>query len=162
LVIGSREGVRGLEIARNDGIETMVIRKSEYSDEQYREAMFEPVRRSGAQFVVMAGFLQHVLIPDDFHNRVINIHPSLLPSFGGKGMYGLHVHTAAIERGVTITGCTVHFVDNEYDHGPVIVQRACEVFPSDTAEILAARVFELECEALPAAIKKLLSDDPPR
>lgn len=157
LVISSRSGVRGIEIARNDGIETRVIRKSDYDEDAYREAMFEPVRRCGAKFVVMAGFLKHVMIPKDFENRVINIHPSLLPAFGGKGMYGHHVHSAAIRRGVTISGCTVHFVDDHYDHGPIILQRACAVLPDDTPETLAARVFEQECEALPEALRKLAS-----
>ncbi|QEF97002.1 Phosphoribosylglycinamide formyltransferase [Stieleria maiorica] len=156
LVISSRSGVRGIEIAQNDGIETLVIRKRDHDDAKYSKAMFDPVRRCGAKYVVMAGFLKHVLIPDDFENRVINIHPSLLPSFGGHGMYGHNVHAAAIERGVTISGCTVHFVDNQYDHGPIILQRACEVRADDTPDSLAARVFEQECEALPAALRTLL------
>lgn len=155
LVISSRAGVRGIDIAKDAGIKTMVIRKSEYDDAGYCDAMFTPVRQCGAKYVVMAGFLKHVLIPDDFENRVINIHPSLLPAFGGQGMYGHNVHAAAIERGVTISGCTVHFVDNQYDHGPIILQRACEVLPNDTPDTLAARVFEQECEALPAALRTL-------
>lgn len=158
LVISSRSGVRGLDIASADGIASQVIQKSKYDDATYSEAMFEPVRQSGAKYVVMAGFLKHVLIPADFENRVINIHPSLLPAFGGKGMYGHNVHAAAIERGVTISGCTVHFVDNQYDHGPIILQRACEVLSGDTPDTLAARVFEKECEALPAAVRKLLGE----
>ncbi|MCO8125433.1 phosphoribosylglycinamide formyltransferase [Stieleria sp. TO1_6] len=156
LVISSRPGVRGLDIASQHGIESLVIRKSDFDDPDYREAMFEPVREFGTRYVVMAGFLKHVLIPDDFHNRVINIHPSLLPAFGGKGMYGHNVHAAAIARGVTISGCTVHFVDNQYDHGPIILQQSCEVRRDDTPDTLAARVFEKECEALPAALRTLL------
>lgn len=155
LVVSSRPSVRGIDIATGDGIPTTVIRKSEYDDASYSDAMFDPVRQSGAKYVVMAGFLKHVLIPDDFENRVINIHPSLLPAFGGKGMYGHHVHAAAIERGVTVSGCTVHFVDNHYDNGPIILQRVCEVLPDDTPDTLAARVFDQECQALPAALKKL-------
>ena len=155
-VLSSRADVRGVEIARSAAIKTDVIRKRDYDDAGYSEAMFQPVRDCGAKFVVMAGFLKHVLIPDDFENRVINIHPSLLPAFGGKGMYGHHVHAAAIERGVTLSGCTVHFVDNEYDHGPIILQRACEVLPDDTPDTLAARVFQQECEALPDALRRLL------
>jgi len=157
LVISSRAGVRGIEIAERDGVETKVIRKSDHTDASYSGAMFDPVRASGARYVVMAGFLKHVLIPDDFVKRVINIHPSLLPAFGGQGMYGHNVHAAAITRGVTVSGCTVHFVDNEYDHGPIILQRACEVLPGDTPDALAARVFEKECEALPAALRMLTS-----
>ena len=118
--------------------------------------MFGPVRESGAKLVVMAGFLKHVLIPQDFDRRVINIHPSLLPAFGGAGMYGLRVHKAAIDRGVKISGCTVHYVDNEYDHGPIINQRAVDVLPNDTPEDLAAMVFEQECELLPDAIRQFI------
>ncbi|MEL6108415.1 MAG: formyltransferase family protein, partial [Planctomycetota bacterium] len=127
----------------------------EFDDDAYSNAMFQPVRDCGAKYVVMAGFLKHVLIPEDYADRVINIHPSLLPAFGGQGMYGHHVHSAAIERGVTISGCTVHFVDNEYDHGPILLQRACDVLPDDTPDTLAARVFEQECDALPEALRRL-------
>jgi phosphoribosylglycinamide formyltransferase-1 len=114
--------------------------------------MFDEIRRSGATLVVMGGYLEHLLIPDDFYNRVINIHPSLIPAFCGKGMYGLHVHKAAIEFGVKVSGCTVHYVDNQYDHGPILLQRSCEVLETDTAESLQKRVFELECQVLPEAI----------
>jgi phosphoribosylglycinamide formyltransferase-1 len=103
----------------------------------------------------MGGYLEHLLIPNDFENRVVNIHPSLIPAFCGKGMYGLRVHQAAIDFGVKISGCTVHFVDNQYDHGPILLQRACEVLEGDTAETLQKRVFELECEALPEAIARI-------
>ncbi|MFM8399920.1 MAG: formyltransferase family protein, partial [Pirellula sp.] len=99
--------------------------------------------------------LEHLLIPDDFENRVINIHPSLIPAFCGKGMYGLYVHQAAIEFGVKVSGCTVHFVDNQYDHGPILLQRTCEVLDDDTPETLQKRVFELERKALPDAINKI-------
>ena len=88
-------------------------------------------------------------------HRVINIHPSLIPSFCGHGFYGLRVHQAAIDYGVKISGCTVHFVDDHYDHGPVILQKACPVYDNDTAESLQKRVFELECDALPEALDKL-------
>lgn len=160
LVISSRSDVRGVEIARADGIETKVIRKSaDLSDFQYRDAMFEPVRQLGARYVVMAGFLKHVLIPTDFENRVINIHPSLLPAFGGAGMYGSRVHEAALRRGVTLSGCTVHFVDDHYDQGPILLQRSCPVLPDDDPAKLAARVFEQECIALPEAIRLLWSQE---
>ena len=105
LVISSSAKVRGVQIAREAGIETLVVRKAEHPDaEAYCQAMFEPCRRAQADLVVMAGFLKHVLIPEDFGKRVINIHPSLLPSFGGSGMYGERVHQAAIDRGVKISG----------------------------------------------------------
>ena len=156
LVISSSSKVRGIDIARDAGIETRVVLKSKHPDpEAYSLAMFDPVRGSGAKYVVMAGFLKHVLIPQDFERRVINIHPSLLPAFGGEGMYGHRVHQAVIESGETHSGCTVHFVDNVYDNGPVILQKKCDVLPDDTADTLAARVFEQECIALPEAIRQL-------
>ena len=156
LVISSSAKVGGVSIAREAGIETRVILKSDYPDpNSYRDAMFEPCRSAGAELVVMAGFLKHVLIPDDFSNQVINIHPSLLPNFGGPGMFGHHVHQAVIDAGETVSGCTVHYVDNQYDNGPVILQRRCPVKPEDTADTLAARVFEQECQALPEAINMI-------
>ena len=156
LVISSRSDVRGVTIAQSAGIETLVVRKRDFAcAEDHCNAMFDPCRNAGVDYVVMAGYLNHVLIPEDFSGRVINIHPSLLPAFGGSGMYGHHVHQAVLDRGVQVTGCTVHFVDNQYDNGPILLQRWCEVQDNDTADTLAARVFQQECEALPAAIKKL-------
>ena len=105
----------------------------------------------------MGGFLKHVLIPPDFENRVINIHPALIPAFCGQGMYGLRVHEAVLDYGAKVTGCTVHFVDNQYDHGPIILQRTVEVLPDDTPESLQARVFAAECEAYPEALRLLAS-----
>lgn len=156
VVISSSGKVRGVDVAQLAGIETQVVLKSKYDDgESYCRAMFDPVRSAGATHVVMAGFLKHVLVPDDFAGRVINIHPSLLPAFGGPGMYGGRVHAAAIARRVQVSGCTVHQVDNEYDNGPILLQRWCDVLPTDTPETLAAKVFELECEALPAALRQI-------
>jgi phosphoribosylglycinamide formyltransferase-1 len=105
----------------------------------------------------MGGFLKHVLIPPDFENRVLNIHPALLPAFGGNGMYGLRVHEAVLAAGSKVSGCTVHFVDNVYDHGPVLLRREVTVMADDTPESLQARVFAAECEAYPAALR-LLAD----
>ncbi len=153
LVISSRKSAGGLVFAENAEIPTLVIGRQAYPEsEAYRDAIFEPIRNSGAEYVVMGGFLQHLLIPSDFQNRVINIHPSLIPSFCGKGFYGLKVHQAAIDYGVKLSGCTVHFVDDHYDHGPVIIQRSCPVMADDTAESLQQRVFALECESLPQAL----------
>src|SRR5690606_12877305 len=95
--------------------------------------------------------------PDDYLGRVLNIHPSLLPDYGGRGMYGDRVHSAVLKDRPAESGCTVHFVDNEYDHGPVILQKRCPVLPDDTPESLAARVFALECEAYPEAIVAVLN-----
>jgi phosphoribosylglycinamide formyltransferase 1 len=159
LVISSSSEARGIEIARQANIPTLVVPKDKgLTPEDYSERMFGPIRRSGAELVVMGGFLKHVLIPSDFENRVINIHPSLIPAFCGKGMYGLKVHQAAVDFGVRISGCTVHYVDNQYDHGPILMQRSCQVFADDTAESLQRRVFELECLTLPDAIRQIAQD----
>lgn len=157
LVISSRSGVGGLAIAESARIPNLVIaRKSFESDQSFSDAYFQQLRQAKIDLVVMGGFLQLLLIPKDFDRRVINIHPSLIPAFCGKGFYGLKVHQAALDFGVKISGCTVHFVDNQYDHGPIILQKCCEIYESDTAESLQKRVFQLECEALPDAIRRLL------
>jgi phosphoribosylglycinamide formyltransferase 1 len=154
LVISSRASAGGLQYARDAGIKSLTISKKSFeTPEAYRDANFDAIRAERVSLVVMGGFLQHLLIPEDFEKRVINIHPSLIPSFSGQGHYGLRVHQAAIDFGVKISGCTVHYVDNEYDHGPIILQQSCAVMPSDTAESLQVRVLELEREALPRAIK---------
>ena len=156
LVVSSNSKAKGLEYAQESSIPTRVIRKKDFLDGQsHSNAMFEAIRDSGAKLVVMGGYLEHLLIPRDFENRVINIHPSLIPAFCGQGMFGLHVHQAALDFGVKVSGCTVHFVDNQYDHGPILLQRTCEVLDGDTSESLQRRVFELEREALPEAIAKL-------
>ena len=105
----------------------------------------------------MGGFLWRITIPDDFANRVTNIHPGLVPAFCGKGYYGHRVHEAVLEYGAKLSGCTVHFADNQYDHGPVILQKAVPVLDDDTPDTLAARVFEAECEAYPEALQ-LIAD----
>jgi formyltetrahydrofolate-dependent phosphoribosylglycinamide formyltransferase len=108
--------------------------------------------RERVDLVVMAGFLRLYRFPQDYLWRVMNIHPALLPSFGGKGMYGHHVHEAVAKSGAKVTGCTVHFADYAYDRGPIIVQSTCPVRFEDTPETIAARVFELEKEAYPEAV----------
>jgi phosphoribosylglycinamide formyltransferase-1 len=101
----------------------------------------------------MGGFLKHVLIPADFENRVVNIHPGLIPAFCGHGFYGRRVHQAVLDYGAKVSGCTIHFVDDEYDHGPIILQRSVPVEHGDTAEGLARRIFRVECEAYPEALR---------
>jgi phosphoribosylglycinamide formyltransferase-1 len=156
LVISSSPTARGLEFAREASIRTLVVeKKKSSSNEDFSRAIFEPCRAAGVKYVVMGGFLKHVLIPPDFENRVLNIHPALLPAFGGKGMYGLKVHQAVLDSGAKTSGCTVHFVNNEYDHGPIIAQREVEVLPDDTAETLQARVFVSERELYPEALRQL-------
>jgi phosphoribosylglycinamide formyltransferase-1 len=154
LVISSSPEAKGLQFAAEAGIRWLVIEKSRStSAAAFSEQIFGACRSARARYVVMGGFLKHVLIPLDFENRVINIHPALIPAFCGKGMYGQRVHEAVLANGAKVTGCTVHFVDNEYDHGPIILQRTVEVRPGDTAVALQARVFAAECEALPEALR---------
>lgn len=105
--------------------------------------------------VILAGYLKFVNVPGRFHGRVVNIHPSLLPRHGGKGMFGHHVHQAVLDARERVSGCTVHLVDDEYDHGRIVLQRTCEVRPDDTAATLADRVFELEKLAYPEALLQL-------
>jgi phosphoribosylglycinamide formyltransferase 1 len=144
----------GLQIASAAGIPTLVVplTKSQ-SPQEFSEATFSPCRQAGADIVAMGGYLKHVLIPPDFENRVTNIHPALIPACCGPGMYGRHVHEAVLESGAKLSGCTVHFVDNQYDHGPIILQRSVPVLDDDTPEALAARVFAAECEAYPEALR---------
>jgi len=155
LVISSHPEARGLEFARSADIPTQVVRRSEVeSEEAYGAAIFAAARAADAELVVMAGFLKFVPIPADFEHRVMNIHPGLIPAFCGKGMYGHHVHEAVLAYGAKISGCTVHFVDNEYDHGPIILQQTVPVLDDDTPETLAARVFEAECVVYPEALRR--------
>ncbi len=156
LVISSSVKARGLDFARETGIPTLVVPKGKgQTPTEFSEATFDPCRQAGVHLVVMGGYLKHVLIPADFTNRVTNIHPALLPNFGGAGFYGHHVHQAVLESGARLSGCTVHFVDNQYDHGPIILQRTVPVLDDDTADTLAARVFAVECEAYPEALRMI-------
>lgn len=154
LVVSSNPHAGGLKFAREVKIATHIAEcANNQTADAYRDAIFVPCRDAGAKLVVMGGFLKHVLIPDDFAGRVINIHPSLIPAFCGKGYYGGRVHQAVLDYGARITGCTVHFVDDQYDHGPIILQKTVPVADDDTSETLAARVFEQECRVLPEAIR---------
>lgn len=158
-VISTREDAGGLQYARDADIPTELALRSDSGDPQaYSKKIFDLCRKRSVGLVVMAGFVQHVLIPDDFNNRVVNIHPALIPAFCGKGFYGMRVHRAVIEYGAKLSGCTVHFVDNEYDHGPIIAQRSCAVFDMDTPESLCKRVGELECQLYPEAIAAIARD----
>jgi len=135
-----------------------VIEPAAYPDVQaFSDAIFDEVRRWAADLVCLAGFLKLIQPDPEFDGRILNIHPSLLPSFGGRGMYGRRVHAAVLDAGCRVSGCTVHLVDASYDTGPILVQRCCEVHDDDDPESLAARVFAEECEAYPAAIQLLSS-----
>jgi len=154
LVVSSNPAAGGLEHARAAEIPTRIVeRQTHESSELFRDAIFDPCRAANVRLVVMGGFLKHVLIPKDFSGRVINIHPSLIPDFCGKGFYGRRVHQAVVDAGVKVSGCTVHFVDDQFDHGPIILRTTVPVLPGDDADSLAKRVFAEECRALPAAIR---------
>jgi phosphoribosylglycinamide formyltransferase-1 len=140
-----------VERARKVFIETTVV--SPKPADQASSQIFGLCREANVDLVLMAGWVHLLPIPDDFLGKVMNIHPSLIPAFCGRGWYGIKIHTAAIERGVKVSGCTVHFVDNEYDHGPIILQKTVPVLDDDWPERLAARVFDAECEAYPEAVK---------
>lgn len=155
LVVSSRGDVRGVKIAERAGVPVRVLPPGGQGIDRWSEAVFAACRSARAELVVMAGFLHLVRIPADFTGRVINIHPSLLPAFGGQGFHGMHVHRAVLERGCTVSGCTVHLVDDEYDHGRVLLQQAVPVLPDDSPESLAARVFAAECQVLPEAIRRM-------
>jgi phosphoribosylglycinamide formyltransferase 1 len=153
-VLASKSGVMGIERAQRAGIPVAVVdRKFCANVEEFSEKLFGYCRQAKAELICLSGFLHLIRIPDDFTQRVINIHPALIPAFCGKGFYGHHVHEAVIASGVRLTGCTVHFADNEYDHGPIIMQRAVPVLDDDTPDSVAARVFEQESEAYPEAIR---------
>ena len=154
VVISSRSTVAGVEKARKAGLEVKIIRKKDYPDiDQFSGHIEKALTKAKVDLVIQGGWLCLWKIPQKYENRVMNIHPALLPSFGGKGMWGHHVHDAVLKAGCKVSGCTVHFCTNEYDKGPIIVQRTCVAKDTDTPDTLAARVFEQECIAYPEAIR---------
>jgi len=154
LVVSSNPDARGLEYAREAGVRDVVVERRKCpSSEAFSQQIFQACRAAEVELVVMGGFLKHLPIPPDFELRVMNIHPSLIPAFCGPGYFGSRVHQSVLDFGAKVSGCTVHFVDNEYDHGPVILQRAVPVEENDTAATLAGRVFAAECELYPQAIE---------
>lgn len=156
VVIASRHGCGGIEQARSRGLACDLIARKSYSTvEAFSDALFQRCRDARADLVICGGFLSLLQIPDDYRHRVLNIHPSLIPAFCGAGFHGEKVHQAVLNRGCKVSGCTVHFVDDEYDHGPILVQRAVPVLETDTPQTLAARVFTEECIAYPEAIQQV-------
>ena len=154
MVVGSRPGLTGIARATVAGIPTVVVDRKRFADAvSFSRAVFAEVDRAGVDLVCLAGWLCLLDVPPAWAGRVMNIHPALLPSFGGKGLFGRRVHQAVLDHGCKVSGCTVHFVDNDYDAGPIILQRTCSVLDDDTAESLAARVFEEECAAYPDAVR---------
>jgi len=155
-VISSRGDAPGVERSSRAGIPTMVVERKDHTEGAFHQKIQEAV--ADVDLVCMAGFLSFWRVPDEWYGRVINIHPALLPDFGGRGMYGRRVHEAVLAASRTESGCTVHLCDNEYDHGPTVLQRRVPVLADDTVDTLAARVFAQECIAYPQAIG-LFSED---
>ena len=153
VVVSSRGDAKGVERARAAGLNTIVVERRMLDDDAFQKELSNAVGDPGV--VCMAGFLSLWRIPESLAGKVINIHPALLPDFGGKGMFGRRVHQAVIKAGRVVSGCTVHFWDNEYDHGPIILQRQVAVKPGETEDSLAARVFDEECAAYPEAIRMI-------
>jgi phosphoribosylglycinamide formyltransferase-1 len=151
-VVASRPRIGAIARAEAARIPLALANRNARSRAEFSASVFEPIRHSQADLVILAGFLSLLSIPPDYKGRVVNIHPALVPAFCGQGYYGAKVHKAVLESGVKVTGCTVHFADESYDTGPIIQQRAVPVLDHDTAESLAARVFQEECKALPEAI----------
>lgn len=162
LVVASKPGVYALERAKNAGIDSIVLCRKDYADiAAYSAALVKALKEAEIDLVVLAGFLTIIdeQVYEAYPNAIINIHPALIPSFCGKGFYGLHVHEAALEKGVKVSGATVHFVTPECDAGPIILQKAVEVKQGDTPEVLQQRIMEeVEWKILPEAVKLFCED----
>jgi len=158
-VMSSRSETAGVEKAKAAKLPLEIIRKKDFPDiESFSEKIRKNLLAAKIDLIIQAGWLCLWKIPPEFENRVMNIHPALLPAFGGQGMWGHHVHEAVLKAGCKISGCTVHFCTNEYDKGPIILQRTCPIMDDDNPDTLAARVFEQECIAYPEAIRLFAAD----
>ncbi len=156
VVISSHPDVKGLERAREKKIPAVTVDYKGFDDAKaFSAAVTQELDRHPVDLVIMAGFIRRYLFPKKYEGRVLNIHPALLPDFGGKGYYGHHVHEAVLEAGKKESGCTVHLADLHYDRGPILLQKRVPVLPGDTPDTLAERVFHAECEAYPEAIRKM-------
>lgn len=154
VVIGSRSDAHGLERARRAGLTARAVVRREFADvAAFNDALHAELDRHAFDLILLAGFLSPFELRGRYSGRVMNIHPSLLPAFGGKGFYGERVHRAVLDAGVKLSGCTVHFADDEYDRGPIILQGAVPVEDDDSVETLAARVHALENELYPEAVR---------
>lgn len=153
IVISSTPDTYGIKRAEQNNIPVAIVQRKGYNDSEiFSNSIINEIEKYSVDLIILAGFLHLFKIPDKYTGKVMNIHPGLIPSFCGKGYYGHHVHEAVIESGVKVSGCTVHFVDNEYDCGPIIIQRVVQVHEDDSPETLAQRVFKEECIAYPEAI----------
>jgi len=155
VVLSSHAGVKGLDRAKKANIPAVTVNWKSFTEKTFSDAVTEELDKYPLDLVVMAGFIRRYLFPKKYEGRVLNIHPALLPEFGGKGYYGHAVHEAVLKSGAKESGCTVHFADLQYDHGAHILQKRVPVLPGDTPELLAERVFQAECEAYPEAIRRI-------
>lgn len=154
LVVSSKPDAYGLERARKHKIPAFAVNRKDFKNtDDFSSAITQKLKEYPIDLITLAGFLNLYKIPPQLKGKVMNIHPALLPAFGGKGFYGEHVHKAVIESGAKFSGCTVHFVDNIYDNGAIIIQRIVPIVDNDTPETLADRVFKEECIAYPEAIR---------
>ncbi len=154
-VVSSRSDVRGIEVAQSAEVPFQVLRRRDFADdERYGAAIAAALDAVGVDLVAMGGFLAYWALPARYEGRTINVHPALLPEFGGRGMYGRRVHEAVLASGAATSGCTVHLVDREYDHGPIVAQRSLAIEPGETPTSLDKRVRELEQALYPDVIQQ--------
>ena len=161
LVVASNDSAYALKRAENNGIETVVVKRKAYENQDaFDKAIVETLHAHNIDMVVLAGYLSILgeTVIQAYRDRIINIHPSLIPSFCGPGMYGLHVHEAALAKGVKVSGATVHFVSEEVDGGPIIYQEAVSIADLDTAEAIQKRVLEIEHKILPMVVRYYCED----
>jgi formyltetrahydrofolate-dependent phosphoribosylglycinamide formyltransferase len=148
--------VHGIDRARARKIPAAVVDYKKFADDKaFSAAVTHELDKHPVDLVIMAGFIRRYLYPSKFEGRVLNIHPALLPEFGGKGYYGHRVHEAVLKSGAKESGCTVHLADLHYDKGQILLQKRVPVLPGDSPDTLAARVFQAECEAYPEAIRRM-------
>ena len=158
-VVSSRAGVRGLDIARQHGVPAASFRRKDYTDKvAHNEAINAWLKDHSPDLIILAGYLSYYIKPAGFDGPIVNIHPALLPKYGGQGYYGDRVHEAVLAARESVTGCTVHLVDEVYDNGQILGQQEVPVMPGDDVEALAARVFAAECELYPAVLSRLVAD----
>ncbi|MBL0209999.1 MAG: phosphoribosylglycinamide formyltransferase [Holophagaceae bacterium] len=158
LVVASKETAPGVAKLRNEGLLVVVLDpKDAMGEEAHSKLCLQAAEASGADFIALAGWLRKLVIPPEWEGRILNIHPGLLPRFGGPGMYGMHVHRAVLASGAMESGCTVHLVDNELDHGRKLAESRVPVLPGDSPEALQQRVYAEEMKLYPKAMADYLS-----
>lgn len=158
LVVASKETAPGVAKLRNEGLRVVVLDpKDAMGEEAHSKLCLQAAEASGADFIALAGWLRKLVIPPEWEGRILNIHPGLLPRFGGPGMYGMHVHRAVLASGTMESGCTVHLVDNELDHGRKLAESRVPVLPGDSPEALQQRVYAEEMKLYPKAMADYLS-----